>query len=103
VYAKEIFRVTGYQLSEIREPLRTLLQLPARKRMNMRKISEKDVLRVLRHGLIDDTKEDRVVRYIPESPFYQTQSQKLEELRGCRVIVSRDGVIVTVMWKEDDV
>jgi hypothetical protein len=75
----------------------------ARKRMNMRKISEKDVLRVLRHGLIDDTKEDRVVRYIPESPFYQTQSQKLEELRGCRVIVSRDGVIVTVMWKEDDV
>jgi hypothetical protein len=75
----------------------------ARERMIMRKISEKDVLRVLRHGLIDDTKEDRVVRYIPESPFYQTQSQKLKELRGCRVIVSRDGVIVTVMWKEDDV
>ncbi|WP_041401572.1 DUF4258 domain-containing protein [Salinispira pacifica] len=75
----------------------------AKERMISRQISKKDVERVLRHGLIDDTRDDRVVRYIPESPFYQVQSQKLEGLRGCRVIVSRDGVIVTVMWKEDDV
>ena len=70
-------------------------------RMKSRNISKKDVMRVFRNGLADDARNDCIVRYIPENPFFKTMSKKIEQLRGCQIIISRDEVLITVMWKED--
>lgn len=70
-------------------------------RMKSRNISNNDIDFIINNGLFERTEKDRTIYRIPESLFSSLGNESRQRLNGAGVILSIDGCIVTVFWKDD--
>jgi hypothetical protein len=80
---------------------RLCLTTHAQERMKQRNITISDLTSILTIGIPRPAGYGRTIRYIPENPFFVYTQKISPALQGLGLIESRDGTIITVMWKED--
>ncbi len=73
----------------------------ASKRMKSRNITISDIDFIIAHGLFERTEEDRIIYRFPDSPFATLGNKSRKRLNGAAVVLSLDGCIVIVFWKND--
>jgi hypothetical protein len=73
----------------------------AQVRMVSRGLNLRDLKMLYRFGSIEDGANGKSLYFIPENPFVQLKHPALDKLQGCKMVVSPDGCVITVMRKGD--